>query len=90
MYHSFSPNTKVAKNPIDFERIVAGISYKVNDRLSFALSSQNLIFRHLQFTFPATEIQLFSPSLAAANPNGIANAVPDRIQAIFVSTAFNF
>jgi hypothetical protein len=90
MYHSFSPNTEVPKNPIDFERIVAGISYKVNDRLSFALSSQNLIFRHSQFTFPATELQLFSPSLAAANPNGIANAVPHRVQAILANVGLNF
>jgi hypothetical protein len=43
MYHSFSPNTKTTKNLIDFERILAGISYKVNDRLSFALSSQNRV-----------------------------------------------
>ena len=90
MYHSFSPNTKVAKNPIDFDRIVAGIGYKVNDPLRFALSSQNLIFRHSQFTFPAAELQLFSPSLAAANPNGMPNAVPNRVQAIFVSTGFTF
>lgn len=90
MYHSFSPNTNVTKNPIDFERVVAGIGYKVNERLSFALSSQNLIFRHSQFTFPVAELQLLSPSLAAANPSGIANAVPSRVQAIFVSTGFNF
>ena len=90
MYHSFSPNTKVAKNPIDFDRIVAGISYKVNDRLRFALSSQNLIFKHSQFTVPAAELQLLSPSLAAANPNGIPNAVPNNIQAIFLSTGFTF
>lgn len=90
MYHSFSPNTKVAKNPIDFERIVAGIGYKVNDRLRFAVSSQNLIFRHSQFTFPASDLQILSPSLAAANPNGIANAVPNHIQGIFLSTGFTF
>jgi hypothetical protein len=81
---------RVAKNPIDFERIVAGVSYKVNDRLSFALTSQNLVFRHSQFTFPATDLQLLSPSLAAANPNGIANAVPNRVQAIFANVGFNF
>ena len=90
MYHSFSPNTRVAKNPIDFERIVAGIGYKVNDRLRFAVSSQNLIFRHSQFTFPAADLETISPSLAAANPNGIANAVPNRTQAVFLSTGFTF
>jgi len=81
---------KVAKNPIDFERIVAGIGYKVNDRLSFALSSQNLFFKHSQFTFPASELQPLIPSLAAANPNGIANVVPNSVQALFVSTGFTF
>jgi len=90
MVHSFSPNVRVAKNPIDFERIVAGISYKLSDRLSFALSSQNLLFRHSQFTFPASELLLLSPSLAVGNPNGIANAVPNRVQAIFLSTGLNF
>jgi hypothetical protein len=45
---------------------------------------------HSQFTFPVAKLQLFSPSFAAANPNGIANAVPNNIQAIFVSSAFNF
>jgi hypothetical protein len=89
-YHSFSPNVRVAKNPIDFERVVAGIGYKVNDRLRFAVSSQNLIFRHSQSTFPAAELQLLSPSLATANPNGIPNAVPNNVQAIFLSTGFTF
>jgi hypothetical protein len=90
LYHSFSANTNVSKNPIDFERIVAGISYKASDRLRFALSSQNLVFRHSQFTFPAAELQSFDPSLAAANPNGIANAVPGNVQAIFVNSEFAF
>jgi hypothetical protein len=90
MYHYFLPNINVDKNPLDFSRIVAGIGYKANDRLRFAITSQNLIFMHSQFTFPATELQLFSPSLAAAYPNGIPNAVPSPIQAIFMNTEFNF
>lgn len=90
MYHYFLPNIQVDKNPLDFSRIVAGISYKVNDRLRFALTSQNLIFMHSQFTFPATELQFFNPALAAASPNGIPNAVPNRVQAIFGNMEFNF
>jgi hypothetical protein len=89
-FHSFSPNTKVDKNPLDFNRVIAGISYKFSDRLRFAITSQNLLFRHSQFTFPASQLQLFSPALATANPNGIAKAVPNRIQAIFANTEFNF
>jgi hypothetical protein len=90
MYHYFLPNTQVDKNPLDFHRIIGGISYKVNDRLRFGLTSQNLVFRHSQFTFPASELALFSPSLAAANPNGIPNAVPNRVQAIFANVELNF
>ena len=90
MYQCFLPNTTVVKNPLDFERIVGGIGYKVSDRLRFALSSQNLIFRHSQFTFPATELQTISPSVAAAYPDGITNAVPNPYEAIFFSTEFTF
>jgi len=89
-FQFLSPNTNVAKNPLDFNRIVGGISYRFSARLRFALTSQNLIPRHPQFTFPASQLQLLSPSLATANPNGIANAVPTRIQAIFANTEFSF
>ncbi len=90
MYHYFMPNTQVAKNPLDFHRIVAGVSYKVNARLRFALTSQNLVFKHSQFTFPASDLAQFSPSLAAVNPNGIPNAVPNRVQAVFANVELNF
>jgi TolA-binding protein len=89
-FQSLSPNVNVAKNPLDFHRVVGGVSYRFSDRLRFAIASQNLLFRHTQFTFPASQIQLLSPALAAANPNGIANAVPNRIQAIFADTEFRF
>jgi hypothetical protein len=89
-FQSLSPNVNVAKNPLDFHRVVGGVSYRFSDRLRFAIASQNLLFRHTQFTFPASQIQLLSPALAAANPNGIANAVPNRIQAIFADTEFSF
>jgi len=90
MYHYFLPNTQVDKNPLDFHRIVGGISYKVNDRLKFALTSQNLIFKHSQFTFPAPELAKFNPSLAQANPIGIPNAVPNHVQAVFANMELNF
>jgi hypothetical protein len=89
-FQSLSPNTTVAKNPLDFNRIVGGISYRFSNRLRFALASQNLLFRHSQFTFPASQLRSMSPALAIANPNGIANAVPNRIQAIFADTEFSF
>ncbi len=90
MYQFFKPNTRVRVNPLDFERVVAGISYKYNSHLRFAVDSQNLFFRHSQFTFPSSELALFNPKLAAANPNGILNAVPKDTQAVFVNVEFSF
>ncbi len=90
LYQYFNPNRNVSVNPLDFHRVVGGISYRYSPRLRFALDSQNVLFAHSQFTFPASEIALFSPSLAAANPGGIPNAVPDNIQAIFLNVEFSF
>jgi hypothetical protein len=51
LYEYFQPNINVSKNPLDFERIVAGIGYKFNGHLRFALDSQNLIYTQSQFTY---------------------------------------
>ncbi len=51
LYQYFQPNINVNKDPLDFERIVGGISYKYDKYLEFALDSQNLIFTHSQFTY---------------------------------------
>ncbi len=89
-YQYFQPNTDVPTDPFDFHRIVAGVAYKINPRLRLAINSQNLVYSHSQFTYPAASIALFSPLLAAANPNGIDNAVPTGIKAAFVSFEFTF
>jgi len=90
MYHLVKPNTDVGTNPLDFYRIVAGLQYKCNDRLRFSVVSQSVTFDHSQFTFPNSQLLVLSPSLAASHPNGIPNAVPPNIGAIFVNVEFNF
>ena len=91
MYEYFQPNTKISgANPLDFERIVGGISYKFNQHFEFAVDSQNLKYTHSQFTMPASQIATFSPSLAAANPDGIPNAVPHDTNAVFLNLLFNY
>ncbi len=91
MYQYFQPNTNISgTNPLDFQRIVAGVSYKYNKHLEFALDSQNLKYTHGQFTMPASQIATFSTSLAAANPSGIANAVPQNTNAIMLNMQFNY
>lgn len=91
MYQYFQPNTNISgTNPLDFQRIIGGISYKFNSHFEFAIDSQNLKYTHKQFTMSANQIATFSPSLAAANPNGIPNAVPDDTNAIFLNLLFNY
>lgn len=90
LYQKFLPNTLVPKNPLDFQRIVAGVSYRYSKNLRFALDSQNLIYTHRQFTFPTIGLINFDPILASKNPNGIANAVPKNTNAIFLNVEFSF
>jgi uncharacterized coiled-coil protein SlyX len=86
----FQPNTNVNHDPLDFRTIIAGISYKYTKYWEFALDTQNVVFYHNQFTFPASQLAKFNPSLAAANPNGIPNAVPSNTHAIFFNILFNY
>ena len=91
MYQYFQPNTNISgTNPLDFQRIIGGISYKFNDHFEFAVDSQNLKYTHGQFNMSAAQIATFSPSLAAANPGGIPNAVPDDTNAVFLNLLFNY
>jgi len=90
MFEQFNPNTNVSKNPLDFRTIVAGISYKYGKHLEFAFDTQNVVYYQGQFTFPASELSVFSPSLAESNPNGIPNAVPGSTHAIFFNLLFNY
>jgi hypothetical protein len=89
-YQFWQPNTNVRQDPLDFHRLVAGISYTLNKNVGLALDSQNVLYRHRQFTYPAADIALFDPALAATNPGGIANAVPKSVKAIFANMEFTF
>lgn len=91
MYHHFQPNTNISgKNPLDFARTVAGISYKFNDHFEFSLDNQNLHYLHDQFTMSAAQIATLSSSLAAANPDGISSVVPHGTNVVFVNLLFNY
>lgn len=82
MYEFWQPNTNVNNDPLDFHRVVGGISYSFSKYLDLALDSQNLIYSHSQFTFPANELH----SITTAIPN----AVPDNTNAIFLNMQFNY
>ncbi|MGH9655503.1 MAG: hypothetical protein ACRD6B_18825 [Bryobacteraceae bacterium] len=91
LYQYFQPNTKISgTNPLDFERTVGGISYTMNSHFEVALDDQSLTYVHSQFTMSPAQIASFSPSLAAANPGGIANAVPKGTNVIMLNVLFNY
>lgn len=87
MYQRFMPNTKVSKNPLDFQRIVVGVSYTYDEHLRFALDSQTLDYYHDQFAFPLAEAQHFGTKGAMAD---IAKAVPGDIEAVFLNVEFSY
>jgi len=90
LYQDFQPNTNVPSDPLDFHRVVGGVAYRVSPRWRVALDSQNVLYSHDQFTYPSSSMAAFSPSLAAANPGGIPNAVPSGIKAFFANLEFTF
>jgi hypothetical protein len=55
-FEEFLPNTKVDKNPLDFQRWIVGVQYKINDYFRIAADSQNITYYHSQFTFPMTTL----------------------------------
>jgi hypothetical protein len=44
MWHRWYPNTHVPNDPLDFDRIVGGVAYRVNSWLRVAADSQNLVY----------------------------------------------
>ncbi|MBF6568488.1 MAG: hypothetical protein IVW54_06390 [Candidatus Binataceae bacterium] len=81
LYEWFMPNTKISKDPLDFQRWVVGVGYQYNEFLRFALDSQNLLFYHKQFTFPAGEV-----SGVGATPF----AVPGDTHVFMLNVEFNY
>jgi hypothetical protein len=84
MYDWFMPNTKVDKNPLDFQRWIVGVQYRVNSSLRFALDSQNIDYYHSQFTFPATT---FGES---GKVSETPFAVPRDTHAVYLNVEFSY
>jgi hypothetical protein len=97
MFQWFMPNDNVNENPLDFQRLVAGISYQYNEYLRFALDSQNLMFYHDQFAMPVNYLSSFG-YVPGSTFNGrklpktgsIPNMVPLDTHAIFLNMEFAY
>jgi hypothetical protein len=97
MFQWFLPNDNVQKDPLDFQRFVAGVSYQYNEYLRFALDSQNLLFYHDQFGVPVSYASKFN-YVGGSTFNGrklpktgtIPNTVPLDTHAIFLNIEFAY
>jgi hypothetical protein len=53
LFQWLMPNDNVrGADPLDFQRLIAGVSYQYNEYLRFALDSQNILFYHSQENMP--------------------------------------
>jgi hypothetical protein len=86
----FQPNTNVPDDPLDFYHVIAGVSFRASPRWRVAVSNQYVIYKQDQFTYPPSSVASFSPSLAAANPAGIPNAVPPNVKVVMLNFEFSF
>ncbi len=88
MYEHFLPNTNARKNPLDFDRWVAGVQYLISKNVRIAIDSQNLSYYHDQFTFPGAELT----SLSGANTlqKNTKFAVPRDTHGFYLNLEFRY
>ena len=70
-FEQFLPNTRVAHNPLDFERYDLGVQWMINKYLRVALDSQAIMYYQRQFTYA----QPSGPGIAKKELY-VPNAVP--------------
>jgi hypothetical protein len=92
IFQLFQPNTKVQKDPFDFQRWIVGISYEYNEFLHFSLDSDNLDFYQGQTPFPTAEAKSFNSaaSFTPLSKNFIFSPVPRDIHALFLHVEFDY
>jgi hypothetical protein len=82
LFQQFLPNTRIEKNPLDFQRYDLGVSWMVNKYLRVAIDSQAIQFYHNQFTFAPGQLGAKSPA--------VAFAVPRDTHAFFLNLEFRY
>lgn len=60
MWQRWYPNTNVTSDPLDFDRIVAGVAYQPESWLRVAVDSQNLVYLHKGPAVPNATTALFT------------------------------
>jgi hypothetical protein len=82
LFQQLLPNTRMAENPLDFQRYDLGIQWTVNKYLRVAADSQAIMYYHSQFTVPAGT---FGPK-----SNEFEFAVPRDTHAFFLNMEFRY
>jgi hypothetical protein len=89
MFEWFEPNTHVDKDPFDFKRWIAGVSYQYNEFLRFALDTQNMLYYHDNFAFSHLEADKFAKGVFPAT-GSVPNAVFRDGHSFWLNAEFNF
>jgi len=84
LFQQFLPNTRVEKNPLDFQRYDLGVQWLINKYLRVSLDSQAIMYYQHQFTFPAAHVkgQGWTPA--------VPDAVPHDTHAFFLHLEFKY
>jgi hypothetical protein len=98
MFQQFLPNDNIAKDPLDFQRFVVGVSYQFNEYLRFAIDSQNISYYHSQFGIPVGAAEKFGYTTSAFNGRQvpslknyvIPNLVPSDTHSVFANVEFAY
>ncbi len=78
----FQPNTRIAKDPLDFTRYDIGVQWLINKYLRVAFDSQAIQYYHSQFEFPAGS--------TSAHSKAVFFAVPRDTHAFFLHLEFRY
>ena len=84
LFQQFLPNTRIGKDPLDFQRYDLGVSWMVNKYLRVALDSQAIQYYHSQFTYDEN-----FPG-GGTKKADVPDAVPRDTHAFFLNLEFRY
>jgi hypothetical protein len=94
LFQQILPNTRVSNDPLDFQRYIVGLEWKVNKFLRVAIDSQNLMFYHDQRNVSAAQIGKFTSFTTKKGsknlPFDVTDAVPRDTHAFFLNFEFRY
>jgi len=85
LFQQFLPNTRVAHDPLDFERYDLGVQWLINKYLRVAFDSQAIMYYQRQFTYG----EPFGPGVAKKQ-TFVPNAVPWDTHAFMLHLEFRY